>query len=260
MTNAVATATPVDQLPIAPAASEGAAVLSVIERMAVNPDIDIDKLEKLMEMHERIIARSARAAYSKALSEMQAELPEVTERGAIEIREKDAKGERNGRVIQSTSYALWEDINEAIKPVLAKFGFALSFRTGQSADGRVTVTGILSHREGHQEETTMVLQHDSTGSKNAVQAIGSSTSYGKRYTAAALLNLTSRGGDDDGRAAGEPAKITEEQRNELQKLIEAKGVDIARFCGFLEIDALSDLPAARFSDAKRALEAKKAKS
>lgn len=201
--NKTAVAKTVDQLPIAPPESEAAAVLSVIERMAVNPDIDINKLEKLMEMHERIIARNARAAYASALSAMQAEMPEIEERGNIVIHKKDA-AKTPENVLQSTPYALWEDINAAIKPVMAKHGFALSFRTGQSSDGRVTVTGILSHREGHSEETTMILQHDSTGSKNAVQAIGSSTSYGKRYVAAALLNLTSRDGaehDDDGVAA-----------------------------------------------------------
>jgi hypothetical protein len=55
----------------------------------------------------------------------------------------------------------------------------------------------------------MILPHDSTGSKNAVQAVGSSTSYGKRYTACALLNITSRGEDDDGETA---AKKPEEEK------------------------------------------------
>lgn len=216
--NAVST-TPVDRLPIAPAASESAAVLSVIERMATNPEIDISKLEKLMEMHERIVARNAKSAYAAALAEMQAEMPEIEERGKITVRKKDASGERTGDVQQATPYALWEDINAAIKPVMAKHGFALSFRTGQSVDGRVTVTGILMHREGHQEETTMILQHDTTGSKNAVQAIGSSTSYGKRYTAAALLNLTSRDGlesDDDGTAAAAPRPKTQSRDVDAQ--------------------------------------------
>lgn len=206
MTAAKAIATQnVENLPIMPAASESAAILSVIERMATNPDIDPERIERFIALKERMEANAARKAFAAALSELQADLPVIEERGKIEVRKKTQSGERDGEVQQSTSYALWEDINEAIKPHLKTHGFALSFRTGQSTDGRVTVTGILSHREGHQEETTMVLQHDSTGSKNAVQAIGSSTSYGKRYTAAALLNLTSRGEDDDGKAAGQTA-------------------------------------------------------
>ena len=221
MTNQVAKVQPVETLPLAPAASESAAILSVIERMATNPDIDPDRIERFIALKERMEATAARKAFAAALSLLQAEMPVIEERGKIEVRAKGADGNRNGAIQQSTSYALWEDINEAIKPLLKEHGFALSFRTGQTADGRVSVTGILSHRDGHQEETTMVLQHDSTGSKNAVQAIGSSTSYGKRYTAAALLNITSRGEDDDGVAAIETlpkAKarpIDKEMRDEI---------------------------------------------
>ena len=38
---------------------------------------------------------------------------------------------------------------------------------------------------------------EASGNRNAVQAVASSVSYGKRYTASALLNLTSHGEDDD---------------------------------------------------------------
>lgn len=185
-------------------ASETTALIAMIERVALNPAIDIDKMERLLEMQERILARNAKTAYAAAFAEMQGELPTIEERGHIVVREKAKDGSRTGDVIQDTPYALWEDINDGIKPVLARHGFALSFRPGVAPDGRVSVTAILMHRDGHQEEATMILQHDSSGSKNAVQAIGSSTSYGKRYAAGALLNLTSRDGaerDDDGKGA-----------------------------------------------------------
>lgn len=247
----------VDELPLAPAASESAAILSVIERMAMNPDIDPERIERFIALKERMEATAARKAFASALSELQAELPVIPERGRIEVRKKDASGERTGDVQQSTSYALWEDINEAIKPSLTKHGFALSFRTGQSPDGRITVTGILSHREGHQEETTMILQHDSTGSKNAVQAIGSSTSYGKRYTAAALLNLTSRGEDDDGEAADGPELVSVEQRDALLKLIDETKADLPKFCKFFRINNVGGLPASRHDEAVKMLQSKR---
>ena len=65
----------------------------------------------------------------------------------------------------------------------------------------------------------MELPVDTTGSKNAVQAVGSSTAYGKRYVMEALLNLTSRGQDDDGkRGGGDP-----EPDSAGKKLLEACG-------------------------------------
>lgn len=170
--------------------NENAAMVSMFERMVSDPNVDVDKLERLMQMRERAIERQAKADFDAALAEMQSELPSIGERGGIK--------DKSGRI--QSKYALWEDVNKAIKPVMQKHGFALSFRT--SFDGGVKVTGVLSHRAGHREETSILLPSDVSGSKNAVQAIGSSVSYGKRYTAGALLNLTSHGEDDDGYAGG----------------------------------------------------------
>lgn len=242
--NAMAIQEPVS----APALPESAAIIQVIERAAMNPDVDIDKMERLLQMQERIMERNAKAAYAADLARMQPDLPIITERGGIR--------DRNGNV-QST-YALWEDINEAIKPVLAKHGFALSFRTGQG-EGRITVTGVLSHREGHSEETTMHLPIDTSGSKNSVQAVGSSISYGKRYTAGALLNITSRGEDDDGKAAGGAATISDEQAMTIRELIEVVGANEKKFLEYLKVSSISAIPAKDYDRAVAALNAKKGK-
>lgn len=232
--------------------SEVQSLINVIERVALDPSIDIDRLERLIEMQERIIARNAKAAYAVALSKMQPGLPSVERNGKIVILEKGGT-----RVIQTTPYALWEDINDAIRPHLAQHGFALSFRTGQTPEGKIIVTGILSHAEGHQEETTMTLTHDSTGSKNAVQAVGSSISYGKRYTAGLLLNITSRApgdADDDGHAAGgksSPGPISQAQLAELRDLMDSCGADVPKFCVAMEVDGLAMIPVGRFEEAIR---------
>lgn len=178
---------------------EGDAIISMIERAARDPNVDVAKMERLFEMHEKAERRRASMAYAQDMAEMQPKMPVVDRRGTIKITKKD----QPETVIQSTPYALWEDISTAIRPILAEHHFALTFRTGTTAEGRITVTGILCHAGGHSEETTITLQHDSTGSKNSVQAVGSSISYGKRYTAGLLLNIVSKGEDDDGKAAGD---------------------------------------------------------
>jgi hypothetical protein len=219
------------------------AILSIIERAARDPNVDIDKMERLMAMQERAIAQRSQAAFASSFAEMQIELPSIAE-----------KGKGHGTV----TYATWEDINDAIKPVLAKHGFGLRFEVGRSGD-RLTVTGVLMHREGHSERTTMELPADTSGSKNAVQAVGSSTSYGKRYVAAALLNLTSRlreDRDDDARSAGGPVCISDEQAEKLRNSLTENGGDIDRFLRFFKIECLPDLPAGRFNEAMRMIEAK----
>lgn len=219
-------------------APESATLLAVISRAASDPAADVEKMERLMAMYERNEARKAEAEFADALAAMQVELPSIGERGNAANR---------------YTYALWEDVNAAIKPVLAKHGFALSFRTS-CADG-ITVTGVLSHRAGHREETSITLPSDTSGNKNAVQAVASSVSYGKRYTAGALLNLTSHGEDDDAFAAAAPV-ITEEQLSTLRDWIANTASNEEAFCAAMKIGSLEAMPATKFQSALAALKRK----
>lgn len=235
--------------PQLPAVSESAAILSVIERAARDPQVDIDKMERLMAMHERMLARQAKAAYNDALAQLQPKLPVVSERGGI----TNAAGK-----VQS-KYALWEDVVTTISPMLSEHGFALSFRVSRDGD-RQNVTGILSHRDGHSEETTLSLPLDMSGSKNAVQGVGSTVSYGKRYTTQALLNIVSGDQDNDGNGNGNGSgTISAEQKDELVRLMQETGADTEKFLKYMAVASLDEIKAANFNRAKTALEAKRAK-
>lgn len=241
-----AIAKPAETAAAAPARTDSAALISVIERVAANPEIDIERMERLFAMHQQMQAAEAQRAYAAALSEMQARIPDIPKRGEIRVR----------GVLQST-YALWEDVNAAIRPLMQRFGFSISFRTAQDA-GNITVMAVLAHRDGHSEQTSITLPHDTSGSKNAVQALGSSLSYGKRYTAGELLNITTRGEDDDG-VAGGAQTITDEQAATIRRLVEETGSDMAKFLAYGGIERLEDMPQASFNDAHRMLKAKAAK-
>lgn len=227
--------------------SESAAILQVIERAAANPAVDVDKMERLMGMHERILAKRAEAAFNADLALMQPKLPIITHRGEIK--------DRNGKAV--SSYAKWEDINEAILPIISQHGFGLTFRIGQEGTSRV-VTAILRHREGHSEQTTLALPLDTSGFKNDVQAVGSSVSYGKRYTAMALLNITTTGEDDDGQKAGTDY-ITPGQKDELVALMRETGADTARYLRAMGVAALDEIRADNFNRARNALLDKRSK-
>ncbi len=190
--------------------TEAASLMEVVSRAASDPNTDVAKLERLLAMYERIKEGEAKATFKAAMVEMKPLLPVIDRNGRIVIK---AKGSET--VIQSTPYSLWEDIDEAITPILHEHGFVLTFKSGAAADGKVTVTGILSHKNGHEEETTMPLPHDGTGSKNAVQAVGSSMSYGKRYTAILLLNIRTKGEDDDAQSTGKPLAEKSPQPNRI---------------------------------------------
>lgn len=229
-------------------------IMDIIGRAANDPTFDVNKFERLLEMHERIMSKDAKAAYMAAMVTMKPLLPVIDRKGRITIKEKGTQ-----TVIQSTAYALWEDIDEKITPILHRHGFALTFRSGVAQDGKITVTGVLGHSGGHSEETTITLPHDSSGSKNAVQAVGSSTSYGKRYTATLLLNIRTKGEDDDGNRGGEPATISAEQVQTIGDMIERGKADVEAFCKYMGVAAIIDIPRKDYERAVTALNLKLAK-
>ena len=156
-------------------------VMSMIERMAENPAISLERVEQTFAFYQKVQADFARRAFDAAFADMQPKLPVIDKAGMS----------HNGK------YGRWEDIVEGITPILGQHGFSIRFHVANEP-GKITVRAILAHRDGHREETSFDLPADTSGSKNAIQAIGSSTSYGKRYTASALLNIVTRGEDDDG--------------------------------------------------------------
>jgi cell fate (sporulation/competence/biofilm development) regulator YlbF (YheA/YmcA/DUF963 family) len=222
-------------------ANEANAVLSMIDRVLANPDIPVERLEQLFNLHQRVQAETAKRAYYAAFAELQADLPAVA---------------RKGKAHNDKAYARFEDIIAAIREPLAAHGFSVSFRTAQP-DGKLSVTGVLAHSAGHVEETTLTLPQDVSGGKNAVQAWGSSVSYGKRYAILTLLGIATED-DDDGKAGGVGATIDEKQFKELAALIKETGTDIAKFLEIGGLESLSDMPASQFKTAKSLLLKKKA--
>lgn len=218
------------------ATPESTSLLQVIERAARDPSVDIERMERLLVMHERLVAGQAKAAYAGALARLQPKLPIIQERGEIL--------NKTGGV--QSRYALWEDIVGVITPLLASEGFALSFRIS-NLEQRIQVTGVLTHAAGHSEQTPLDLPADVSGNKNAVQAIASSVSYGKRYTAGALLNLRMGAIDDDGQTATMGPKLSAEQVEQVERRLKEANVDRAGFLDFWQVEEVWHIPACNFA-------------
>lgn len=232
--------------------------LAMIERAASNPSFDIEKMKQLVDIRNAELARQARVAFDSAFAEMQPKLPVIDRNGRIEIRKKDKEGERTGDVQQSSAYALWADIKEACNPFMLEHGFGISFRPKTAPDGKIVVNCILSHRDGHREEADSIpMQHDSTGSKNAVQAVGSSLSYGIRYMGIMMLGIVSKEHDDDGKKSEASQYITEDQVTELEILIAQTQSNKEQFLKFCKIESLETMLRDKFQTAKDRLIAKR---
>lgn len=161
-------------------------MISMIERVATDPNSDLAKLERMLELKERHDAQNAKAEFAAAFARASANFPTIP---------------LNGRGHNGKPYATLEDITKKTRPVLSEHGLALTFAIEVGQD--VVVTAKLMHKAGHAETTSIALPRDTSGSKNAVQAVGSTQTYGQRYTAQAILGLSlGMDTEDDGRQTG----------------------------------------------------------
>lgn len=200
--------------------SSADAMMNIIAKASTDPTFDVVKLERLMGMYERMQAKQAQIEFNSAMAELQADLHSIAERGHAD-RGKGGK----------LSYATLEDILDVVRPMMHKHGFAISYDIDNSG-ASIIVSGILFHRAGHSIQTRMVLPADISGGKNAVQAIGSSVSYARRYVLNALLNLATRGEDDDGYAAIPDASVTVSQAITMQNMLDkCRPETVAGFTG-----------------------------
>lgn len=207
-----------------------ASFLAVIERIASNPDLSVEKMQAIMDMQERQMAKQAEINFNEALARLQPMLPHVEKKGMIKFTDK------NG-VERNTPHARYEDIDEAIRPHLAVEGFSLSFNT-EWGDQGVTAFGTLSHKDGHSRTAEMRLPLDTSGSKNNLQAMGSTITYAKRYLVGMLLNIVTMYQDTDGSL---PIPIDEKEIKQIRELLKKGRFQEASFCKAFEIEKLENL-------------------
>lgn len=161
--------------------------ISIIQAASTNGEVDADKLLKLIEAGERCDATIARKKYVVAMAQFQATAPKII---------KDAQGHNSGYAKLSTVIAI-------VAPKLSECGLSYSWVTEQD-DKSIKVACKITHIGGHSEETYLSAAADISGSKNAIQGLGSTVTYLKRYTLEAALGLAEEEQDDDGNAATQP--------------------------------------------------------
>jgi len=178
-------------------------------QIAVEGGADVDKLEKLMDMQERWEKNQAKKAYVVAMAKFKKTPLEILKDSHVEYEKKDGS-------ITKYAHASLSNVCNVLCSELGKYGFAVNWKTSQ-ADGGITVACIITHIEGHSEQTALTGQSDISGGKNAIQGIGSTVAYLERYTILALTGSTTKDMDTDGRPPnGKPEKlITKKQTTDI---------------------------------------------
>lgn len=215
--------------PSAPAVDEDAVFFATVAKLPAGTTAE--HVERLIEAFARIKADRARRAYDLAMIGLQPSLPVIAEKG------KSGKG----------SYALFEDVIETVRPILAAHGFALTHRVESSAK-IVRVTAVLAHIGGHREETALALPFDTSDGKSDIHAEASAVSYGRRITSVSILGIVSRGEDDDAKRASQSQEvemISAEQKVDVLKLLADTGGDLPALLAMWKLASLDDVTSAK---------------
>ncbi|MGN6770660.1 MAG: ERF family protein [Rhizobiaceae bacterium] len=201
---------------------------------------DLGSVKEMLAMSRELAAEQARRAFDAAVSSAKADIP---------IIGKNATGHNSKRYADFAAYAA------ALKPILAKYGLSYRFRTEQT--DKISVTCVLSHKDGHSEENTLSGPADSTGSKNAIQAIGSTLTYLQRYTLIQALGLAATE-DDDGQRSEQTEDdhpIDAKQIEMIEKAIKETNTDTEKFLEWLEVPSIAEIPASQMKRVMQSFDA-----
>ncbi len=223
---------------------EASEILAVIAKAVSDPKIDVEKMERLLAMHERIRAEQQKVAFVAAMARLQEKLPQIAKDGEIIV-----KGQLRSKFVRT------ETLDAVIRPLLAEEGFSFSFDSN-SQDGKLfVISARLSHREGHSETKSVVLPLDTSEYRSVVQCVGSTVSYGRRQLMKMHLNIIEANDDVDGLKGNEP--ITDDQVKDLETMIVDTNSNKPNFLRFLRVERLEDLNKNEYAKAINALEDKK---
>ena len=207
---------------------------------------DPAKLRELLAVRREWRADEAAAAFNAAVVRFQQRCPII------------AKGDR----AEKNNYAALDRIWRAVRPLMEECGLAISWESVRPLNDVCILDGHLRHSQGHTEplhyELPMpkpITSREGKMVQNVAQAMGSATTYAKRYATCAALGINT-GTDDDGNGGGTGPELTAEQAANLSRLCEQTDTDPAKVAGWAGVQQLAHLPAARYNEAVTMLERK----
>lgn len=170
--------------------------------LAIQKDIDIEKLERLLALKERHDAQVANKSFIAAMSNFQQQVPEIPKSKQVGYTNRSGG---------STSYKYAElgAIDEVIKSAMAANGLSKRWEITEEGD-KIICTCIISHVDGHKERTTMSSVKDASGGKNDIQSKASAITYLQRYTLIGALGITTASEDNDGDGTAPPQAMKQQ--------------------------------------------------
>lgn len=212
-------------------------------QLALERNVDVEVLERLVALKERADARNARDAYFKALTNFQEKCPPIKKNKSAEITSK-----REGAKSFGYKFASLDEIQRHIRPYLRAENLSYSFDVEQTTKASLDVIFVLRHVDGHSEKNRFPVPVETGGRMSDAQANGAALTYGKRQAMAAGLGLVIEE-DTDGKRTDTIQYITAEQAAGIDDLMETAGVKKYKFLEWLGVDAVAHIVAADYQKA-----------
>lgn len=165
---------------------------NAIMMAAVESNKDPAAIEKIIDMCLKLNAIAAKKNFNIALSQFQAECPEIKKEKSVDYTSKSGQ-----RV--KYEYAPVKDIVKQVKPLLEKHGLCHTYKTDQT-ENNITVICEIRHIDGHSEQTKITMPIDNSSKMGAAQRVGTAFTYGWRYAFTGALGITT--GEEDTDANG----------------------------------------------------------
>jgi len=211
-------------------------------QIAVAKGVDTDQLKELMILQREWKAEQARDAFFKAMNAFRSEAINIVKTKQVAFKDVSYK------------HATLAGIVEATVPALSKHGLSHRWETKQEG-ALITVSCIVTHELGHSAQTSLSAAPDQSGSKNSIQAIGSTVSYLQRYTFMAITGLAAKDQDNDGRT-GEAKVITEDQATVINDKLAESGSNKPAFLNWLKAESVETILEADYPRAVAQLDKK----
>ena len=190
---------PVERLLPAPPSDSPSTALVLIEKVALDPRVDVEKLERVIAMYERLKAKEAELAYNAAKGRILKKLARIKIVKNRSVLYEIENGKPQKGTYEAFKYAPLEEIDKHLRPLLVEEDMDLSYSDEPREDGGILIRGRLKHLpSGHFEDSFMPAPLDTTGGKSDVQAVGSTNSFLRRYIACNIFNIVVAEDDDDG--------------------------------------------------------------
>jgi hypothetical protein len=229
------------------AAQDSASLMGAIISAGSTPGVNVENIERMMALYERLEGKKAERAFNTAMNEAQTDIRPI----AADLANKAT----------SSRYASYLKLDKALRPTYTKHGFSLSFDTGEAPSDMVRVLCYVSHRDGHSRTYKVDIPADGKGARGGdvmtkTHAAGAAMTYGQRYLLKLIFNVAV-GEDDDGNAAALPGGCIEEhQVGQLFRLASSAYSDedkreylIGKICKRFKVSHLAEIKTKDFREA-----------